>query len=130
MQVYVNNINEGNNQETQGYMEMKLKTTTHEIHRTTTDNETQETVTVVVAATLGGSVRAAQTHKIVVAFTESIADGERTSESTGLGTTGLEGTGTNISGGSATLDASLIRHEMDPVAEMVLASESSGEQSN
>lgn len=41
MQVYVNNINEGNNQGTQGYMEMKLKTTTHEIHRrTTTDNET------------------------------------------------------------------------------------------
>lgn len=85
-------------------------------------------------------MRAAQTHKIAV---ESIADGERTSKSTGLGTTGLESTettglgtagledtGTNISGGSATLDASLIRHEMDPVAEMVLGSESSGEQSN
>lgn len=89
-----------------------------------------------VAAALGGAgeVCVGQTHKMVVATTGGAADGVRTSKTTGLRTTGLRRTGTtglrsadttglgttdnifsaaraDITGGSATLDASTQQQE-------------------
>lgn len=90
---------------------------------------------------------AAKTRKMVVVITGSTANGGKTSKTTELGSTGSTGLGTtghgcagttglrtpvtrrDISGGSATLDASLVCHETVPVAGMMLAGVVYGHQS-
>lgn len=108
---------------------------------------TSERAVAVGASGGAGEVCAAKTQKMVVAITGSTGNGGRTSKTTGLGSTGstelgttghgcvgttglgMPATHTDISGGSATLDASLVRHETDPVAGMMLAGVVYGHQS-